>query len=179
MGCPITLLGLSNQCGLGIGGIKEIIIADRTYIGYNAPVLPDGTIGSITKRNVSDVAYRYEVAKHTAGLESTFNSDYQAGSAYHENSITVVFNKMNTIKRTEFNQLIKGDLIVVFKDGNGIWWFMGKDFPVNASTGSASTGVAAGDSNRFSVTFTDISKEPLHEVRQAAIDLLFDTSGGK
>lgn len=179
MGCPITLLGLSNQCGLGIGGIKEIIIADRTNIGYKVVPLPDGTIGTVVKRSSAHVAYRYEVSKFSSGLESTVNVDIQAGSIYHENSVTVVFNKMDTIKRREVAQLIKGDLIVIVRDGNGIYWFMGLDEPVNVSAGSASTGVAAGDSNNYTLTFTDISKDPLHEVRPVAIPLLFSTSSDK
>ena len=51
--------------------------------------------------------------------------------------------------------LALGDLIVVVKDANGLYWAFGVEEPVNASAGSAATGVARGDANQYTITLLD------------------------
>lgn len=169
MGCPIVLKGLANQCGLGMGGIKEIYVADRKDV--KTVTVSDEVITAITME-ASTKFYKYQLAKHTAGFESTLNVDHTAGSLYHETSLDFVFNKMNTAKRAEFKALSLGDLAVIALDSNGVYWYLGFDYPVNMSAGSSGTGVAAGDANQYAMTLTDISKEPPYEVSGSIVDAL-------
>lgn len=169
MGCPIVLKGLSNQCGLGIGGVKELYIADRKNV--SDVTVSDDVITAISM-SAATKFYKYQLAKHTAGFESTLNIDHQAGSIYFETALDFVFNKMSTNKRAEFKALSLGDLAVIALDSNGVYWYLGIDYPVNMSAGSSSTGVAAGDANQYTMTLTDISKESPYEVSSSIVDAL-------
>ena len=43
---------------------------------------------------------------------------------------------METAKRLEIGSLLIGNVAMIVKDGNGIYWYLGKDYPVTASAGT-------------------------------------------
>ena len=80
------------------------------------------------------------------------------------------FNRMQTTARVEVTALALADLVVIVKDANGKYWYLGKDEPVNASAGDGQTGTARGDANRYTITLQDESQEMPYEVSSSIID---------
>lgn len=147
--CTQTLAGIARDCCANQGGIREAYIGN--YI--------DGafTVASGTVTGISSAAsfYHYTFKKDTGSFTSTLNVDNANGVNYVSTEINFVFSRMETLKRIEMAALALGDLIVVVKDANGKFWAFGVEEPVNASAGSAETGVARGDANQYTITLLD------------------------
>lgn len=166
MACTQTLSGLAKDCAANRGGIVEVYIANRADVA--SITLTDGKISAITMES-SKKFKAYSFAKNTGNLTSTYTLDPANGVNYVTSQLLLQFNKMETTKRVEMTALALGDLAVICKDANGIYWYLGYDEPVNASAGDGQTGTARSDSNRYTITLEDTSNELPYEVLSSAI----------
>ena len=167
MSCVQTLSGLAKDCNSNMGGILEALIAP--FDDVTAITITDGVISAITLAS-SKKFKKYNFAKNTGNLTSTYNIDPASGVRYVTSDLLLQFNRMETTKRVEITALAMSDLVVIVKDANGKYWYLGKDEPVNASAGDGQTGTARGDANRYSITLQDTSLEMPYEVSDSIID---------
>ena len=166
MSCIQTLSGLAKDCSANMGGIVEVLIAN--YEDVTAVTLTSGVISAITMATSAKFK-RYAFAKNTGSLTSTYNIDAASGVKYVTSELLLQFNRMETTKRVELTALALGDLVVICRDSNGIYWYLGKDEPVNASAGDGQTGTAKSDANRYTITLQDNSQEMPLEVDSTII----------
>lgn len=152
-----TLAGLAMDCETSKGGIKKVWIATEDP----KPTVTDGVIKGFD--NTTDW-YAYNFKKNTGSMTSTLNVDVANGVNYVSTEATMVFSKMNTIKRLEMQGLAVNDMWVIVLDANGIYWYLGYDEPVNSSAGSGETGTAKTDGNKYSITLLDESETFPYEV---------------
>lgn len=167
MSCVQTLSGLARDCSANMGGIIEALIAP--FDDVTAVTLTDGVISAITMAS-SKKFKKYNFNKNTGNLTSTYNIDPASGVRYVTSDLLLQFNRMETTKRVEITALAMSDLVVIVKDANGKYWYLGKDEPVCASAADAQTGTARGDVNRYSITLQDTSLEMPYEVSGSIID---------
>ena len=169
MSCTQTLSGLAKDCSANMGGIVEALIApydDVTAVTITSDVISAITMASGKKFKV------YHFAKNTGNLTSTYTIDPASGVKYVSSDLLLQFNRMQTTARVEITALALADLVVIVKDANGKYWYLGKDEPVNASAGDGQTGTARGDANRYTITLHDESKEMPYEVSDSIIESL-------
>lgn len=152
-----------------MGGIVEVLIANHADVSSVA--VSDGMIGTITMAQSAKFK-RYNFAKNTGSLTSTYTLDPASGVKYVTTDLLLQFNRMETSKRVEITALALGDLVVICKDANGKYWYLGKDEPVNASAGDGQTGTARSDANRYTITLEDNSLEMPFEVDASIVDAL-------
>lgn len=169
MPCTQTLSGLVKDCAANMGGIVEVLIANHADVSSVA--VSDGMISTITMAQSAKFK-RYNFAKNTGSLTSTYTLDPASGVKYVTTDLLLQFNRMETSKRVEITALALGDLVVICKDANGKYWYLGKDEPVNASAGDGQTGTARSDANRYTITLEDNSLEMPFEVDAAIVDAL-------
>lgn len=169
MPCTQTLSGLVKDCAANMGGIVEVLIANHADVSSVA--VSDGMIGTITMAQSAKFK-RYNFAKNTGSLTSTYTLDPASGVKYVTTDLLLQFNRMETSKRVEITALALGDLVVICKDANGKYWYLGKDEPVNASAGDGQTGTARSDANRYTITLEDNSLEMPFEVDASIVDAL-------
>ena len=167
MSCIQTLSGLARDCAANMGGILEVMIANRDDV--TAVTIESGIISAITMA-ASAKFKQYYFNKNTGNLTSTYNLDPASGVRYVTSELLLQFNRMETTKRVEMTALALGDLAVIVKDANGKYWYLGKDEPVNASAGDGQTGTARGDANRYTITLQDESQEMPYEVSDSIIE---------
>lgn len=160
MACSQTLAGLCRTCQPSKGGIVEVYIANHTDV---TPSLGEGKISGVTVASGASF-YKYEFRRNTGSLTSTLNVDAAAGTSYVTSELILQFSKMDTQKRIEIAALSLGDLAVIVKDANGIYWYLGYNAPVNASAGTGQTGTNAGDGNFYQITLSDESDSYPYEV---------------
>lgn len=163
MACSITLKGIQKDCKHNIGGIRKVWIA--AYVN-GAATVDAGKISAIS--NVADFK-GYEFSKNTASMTSTLNKDLTNGTSYVSTEVVLQFNRMETEKRLEVETLSIGDLQIIVKDNNGMYWFLGNDAPVEASAGTGQTGAAKADGNFYNLTFTDESFEYPYEILDTVV----------
>jgi len=169
MPCTQTLSGLVKDCAANMGGIVEVLIANHADVSSVA--VSDGMISTITMAQSAKFK-RYNFAKNTGSLTSTYTLDPASGVKYVTTDLLLQFNRMETSKRVEITALALGDLVVICKDANGKYWYLGKDEPVNASAGDGQTGTARSDANRYTITLEDNSLEMPFEVDASIVDAL-------
>lgn len=169
MPCIQTLSGLTRDCSSNMGGIVEALIAN--FDDVTGVTVSDGIINTISMASAAKFK-RYSFAKNTGSLTSNYNIDAASGVKYVTTDLLLQFNRMETAKRVEITALALGDLVVIVKDANGKYWYLGKDEPVNASAGDGQTGTARGDANRYTITLQDESKEMPYEVDSSIVDAL-------
>ena len=166
MPCLQTLSGLARDCAPNMGGIVEALIAN--FDDVSSVEITEGQISTISMAGTAKF-HRYSFAKNTGSLTSTYNLDSASGNKYVTSDLLLQFNRMETQKRVEISALALGDLVVIVKDANGKYWYLGKDEPVTASAGDGNTGTARSDANRYTITLQDESAEMPYEVLPSII----------
>ena len=169
MACNQTLSGLAKDCSPSMGGIVEALIANKEDI--SSIMVSTNMITAITM--VSSAKFKkYAFARNTGSLSSNYTIDQTTGVRYVASDLVLMFNRMETAKRVEISALAQNDLVVIVKDANGKYWFLGYDEPVNATAGDGLTGTARGDRNGYSITLQDNSLEMPYEVDADIVDAL-------
>ena len=169
MACNQTLSGLVKDCSPSMGGITEVLLANREDV--SAVTADTGKVTEITMASSAKFK-KYTFARNTGSMTSTYTIDQASGVRYVTTDLLLQFNRMETAKRVEISALAVNDLVAIVKDANGIYWYLGYDEPVNASAGDGQTGTARGDANRYTITLQDNSKEMPMEVDSTIVAAL-------
>ena len=169
MACNQTLSGLVKDCSPSMGGITEVLLANREDV--SSVTAETGKVTEITMASSAKFK-KYSFARNTGSMTSTYTIDQASGVKYVTTDLLLQFNRMETAKRVEISALAVNDLVAIVKDANGIYWYLGYDEPVNASAGDGQTGTARGDANRYTITLQDNSKEMPMEVDSTIIAAL-------
>ena len=152
-----TLSGLAVGCKDSIGGIKKVWFAPA---GVQTSVSQ-----SVLTINASDIdKFKvYELRRATSSMTSTLNTSETSGNSF-TTELTLQFLKQETSKRLEVMALFMNELVGVVKDGNGKYWYLGYDYPLEATAGTAETGTAMTDLNGYNLTISDSSIELPYEI---------------
>ena len=157
MACSITLSGIERDCEPNAGGIKRVLIAPYADVASWAIDADSGLIDTITMETGKyfyEYYQRYGVANYSGTPSFNEDGDYVG----EDGTLTLVFAKMGVEKRTEVEALRAQDLVVIFQDGNGNWWYLGADNPVNRNGGDTATGTAQTDRNGYTVQLHSADK---------------------
>lgn len=149
--CSAVLKGLCSDCASSVGGIKKVWIANYVDDAYTV------SEGEVTGISTSVTWYEYAIRKNTGSFTSTLNKDEVNGTNYVSTEISLVFNKMETVKRIEMSALALTSMLVVVEDENGTKFAFGANRPVITTAGGGETGTAKGDANKYTITLTDES----------------------
>ena len=180
MACTSYLQGFSTSCGSNLASIKKMWIgafesADFTFnyqmTDDETPVQVLDADGHPIIESVATATLKADVDPQTAGnqpaeawvefgfkkntgemtSEMTRNDN---GSFYFTNGANLVFAKQDQGKRLALQATAAGECSMIILDSNGIYWLIGAENAVTASTLSATTGVAVGDANQYTITLS-------------------------
>ena len=176
MACKsFALSGIGKQCRNNTGGIKEVYIAKASDITKVSLNTEESQIASITMDTAAKFR-TYLFNRGTASMTSTAASDVTIGTFSVATELALQFSKMETSKRLEIMALCLEDVVVIVKDFNGKYWYLGYDFPVEASAATGVTGTNQSEFNGYTVTLTDTSTEFPFEVPADIIEGLVQTA---
>lgn len=159
MACSQTLAGLVRDCAPNAGGIRYVWIANAADIDV-VDMVDASTISGFEMDGAKKFK-EYAFARNAASLTSTWQVNADNGTKYVDNDLLLVFNRMDTVKRTEIMALMGAEIVIVAEDMNGKRWCLGANAggpvtdPVvgSVSTGDGLTGTARADRNGYSITF--------------------------
>ena len=152
-----TLSGIAVGCKDSIGGIKKAWFAP-----YGVSVTVEDNVLKIAPEGITSFK-AYNFRKATGSMTSTLNTSETAGNSF-TTEVTLQFLKQETSKRLEIMGLLMTELVGVIKDGNNRYWYIGYDYPVEGSAGTAETGTAMTDLNGYNITIRDNSIELPYEI---------------
>ena len=171
MACSLnTLAGIAGSCENSMCGIIEVYI--NHFDQVEEGTVTSDKISAITLKASGEKFHVYNFKRNTGSLTSTFTIDPANGVNFVTSDLTLVFAKQDTAKRIEISALALDDLVVIVKDANGRFWYLGYDEPVQASAATAQTGTARTDGNSYNITLQDTSLKLPYEVDEAAIATL-------
>lgn len=168
MACSQLLTGIKNDCSRSIGGLATVFIAN--YDDVKSVTDKDGKIVKI-EMNDDKKFFKFEFRRNTASMTSTLNVDATNGNSV-STDVELSFIRQETAKRLAVSALSVGEVAMIVKDANGLYWYLGKDLAVTASAGGAESGTAYTDGNRYTITLQDNSIDYPYEVKVEA-----ETSG--
>jgi hypothetical protein len=167
MSCFITS-GEALGCSDSIGGIKKVYIvggATGEVTGYTYNV--DGAITGATSA-AGTTLYGFELKRNTSSLTQNVTKSYENGTVYFEQVLEVVLFKYDQEKRDKMKVLAQNDnLQIVAVDQNDVQYLLGQVNKSYLSGGAATSGLALGDRNGFSLTFTAQEAEPARVIEGA------------
>jgi len=165
MSC-ILASGMARDCSDSLGGIEEILIAERDNV--TAFTLSNHEISAITQAGSSSF-FRYNLKKESGSLTSTATVDQTAGTSFYDNVLAFTINKLTAAKTNEIKMLMLARLAVIVKDNNGKFWGLGFDQFAEGSALVAQTGQAFGDPNQYQIELMDKSQLPCYEVQASVV----------
>lgn len=168
MSCTITKSRVL-PCRDSVGGVKNIYFADYGELTEGAGFGTD-TDGVITAWATADNPsfYKYEV-KNSSSLEQAITTSTENGTAYYEQTITVVLPKQTPQSQQQVESIVKGRPHVVVEDNNGNFLLAGLKFGCNVTGGSISTGTAMGDLSGYNLTITGMEPLPAYFVTSTLV----------
>ena len=168
MSCSLnTLAGIAGACESNQGGIIEVYINHFDQI--DEVTVTSDKITAIALKSSGEKFHKYNFKRNTGSLTSTYTIDPANGVSFVTSDLALVFAKQDTVKRIEISALALDDLVVIVKDANLRYWYLGKDEPVQASAAAAQTGTARTDGNSYTITLQDTSLTLPYEVDASAI----------
>lgn len=154
-----TLKGITNDCATSKGGIREVYIAD-----WAKDLFTLGETSETVESLKADAKfYKFFIKKNTSSFTSTATIDLANGVNYVSTELNLVFTRQETSKRVEMSALLLNDVACLVVDSNNKVWVMGLESPVNATSATAESGVAASDGNKYNITLTDESSTFMYE----------------
>lgn len=157
-------------CDIGSGGIgKECYIIELNNI--SSVTESSGTLTAITKAT-GKVFRKYQLVQDTANFEESLVGNKPNGTLFYSQKGTIIINKQQVAVRNEILLLAKNFISIVIKDNNDTYRLFGRVTGLGLTGGSATTGVAWGDRNGYTLEFTGNERELAPFVSDAVIATL-------
>jgi hypothetical protein len=171
--CVQSLKGISLDCASSMGGIKAVYLANFDDV---KKVALDTSGEKITGFTMTEgVKFKaYQFRKNTGSMTSTLTADESTGLNYVTTEVSLVFTKMETVKRIEMTALAQAQLAVIVLDSNGVYWYTTMDDYASATTGTGETGTSKGDRNAYGLTLTSENNTYPFEVDASAIETIIE-----
>ena len=180
MACLLTS-GIAKGCRDNSGGIKRVLIANKSKVSSIAPAqgavgTPEdtGVITSITMASASDYFYEFVPNKMSSNWVENIQSNLQNGTIGYEQVLTLMFAKNEAAKRNQIKLLGQAEVVVMVEDYNNKYWMLGEINGMELSGGNSGSGTALTDMNGWNITLTGMEHEPAREVDSTIVDALID-----
>ena len=167
----ITLKGIPRDCNPNMGGIQKVWMILKSDI-TNDP-RPEQGMDKITELTVAEGEGKvnaFEFRKGAASMTSNLQKDDTNGSYFWLTDLVMNFQRMETSKRAAIMALTLAEACAIVQDANGIYWFLGLDEYLGATAGTAETGTAKTDANKYSITLQDSSLELPYEIEKTVAE---------
>ena len=154
MACELTT-GFTLGCLEGIGGVKEILVANYT--------LPSGAdfMSGVTFSVTGEVdglptatIYRYVPFRNSGTYVETVTKSLENGTLFFSQEVGWTFGKLNQDMRNEFLNVAKAKMIVFVRTNDDQILLVGTTEGSQLTAGTVQSGAAKGDLMGYQVTTT-------------------------
>lgn len=166
MACnSVSLATIDARCDTSIGGIKEILIAQRDDVKMSEITInSDGLITNIecvTGKKFEKWQFRKNTGSYTSNLET----DPAIGNSSITTDVALQFSRAEAGKRLNIQSAINASAVVLIHDMYDQYLFLGLDNDVNITACTMQSGTANSDLSGFTLTFQDVAQELPHFVK--------------
>ena len=148
------------KCKDKIGGIKTIFIANHDL--FATGVLIDGNVPSSGEVSGLPTAtlMRYELSQAAGDFVETITSSVENGTVFWNQVVNISLMQLTAADRLELANVAQTRLMLFVLDNNDNIWMIGQYDSAELTAGTAATGMAKGDANGYTLTFTATEKLP-------------------
>ncbi len=171
MACSNLTAGFTLDCHDSQGGLEAIFIGNGPVESITET---SGVISAITVGGSAMVPadfFEFQVPRQTSSLTETVTPSQENGTITFEQSVTMLFNKMEADKRNQLLLMAEAtSMVVVAKDSNGKYWSIGIERGAYLTSSSNTSGTAYADRNGYEMVISGMEKFPMYEVDGAIVE---------
>ena len=160
MACELTA-GFALDCKDSIGGIKAIYL--QQHADFLSGVTIDATSEEVDALPTASI-YKYICPKHTGSFTEEVASSVENGTIFYTQTVNATFFKLSALRRKQLDLVGKNRLVVFVQDNNDNIWMVGRMDGAEVTAASTATGVAKGDLNGYTITFTAEEKSKAYRL---------------
>ena len=167
MACDIIDTGRTEACKDGVGGIRNLYVANFDSTIYDTATIDvDGVITALA--SAVDV-YKFEVRGDSNTFDESNENSRDAGTSFWTQSGTFALKKQDAPSQQMLKLLSYGRPHIIIEDYNGNFRIAGYQNGCEVSVGTT-TGGAMGDMNGYNLTFEGKEKSPALFIDSAIMD---------
>ena len=152
-----TTANVCKGCRDSVGGIKQVYIVAGCVTG----VTENGDQEILTVGAVSGTVYTYQVEKNTSNFVENIQASLENGTVVYNQQVNLVFLKLQQSTRNQIKLLAQNTNMKVFVETNeGSIFYLGEDFGMALSSGTAESGTVFSDRNGYTLLLEGFEKEP-------------------
>jgi len=171
MSCSNITSGFTLDCNDSQGGIEKIFIANgpTESITESNGVVTAITVGGAAL-TPSDF-FVFETPRQTSTANENVTISQENGTVTYEQSVTMMFNKMEAAKRNQLLLMAEAtSMVVVAKDNNGKYWSIGLERGAYTTSATVTSGTAYGDKSGYEITISGLEASPMYEVTGTIVE---------
>jgi len=170
MACDIIDSGRTEACKDGVGGVRNLYVANFDATLYDTATV---TLDEITALATAVDVYKFEVRGDSNTFEETNENSRDNGTSYFVQSGTFSLKKQDVASTRLLKLMSFGRPHIIVEDYNGNFRLAGFQNGCEVSVGTT-TGGAMGDLNGYNITFEGMEKAPASFIDSTIMD---DASG--
>lgn len=152
-----TTANVCKGCRDSVGGIKQVYIVAGCVTG----VTENGDQEILTVGATGGTVYTYQVEKNTSNFVENIQASLENGTVVYNQQVNLVFLKLQQSTRNQIKLLAQNTNMKVFVETNeGSIFYLGEDFGLALSSGTAESGTAFADRNGYTLLLEGFEKEP-------------------
>jgi hypothetical protein len=168
-----TTANVCKGCRDAVGGIKQVYIVAGCVTG----VTENGDQEILTVGAVSGTVYTYQVEKNTSNFVENIQASLENGTVVYNQQVNLVFLKLQQSTRNQIKLLAQNTNMKVFVETNeGSIFYLGEDFGMALSSGTAESGTAFADRNGYTLLLEGFEKEPAKKLANSLSSTLVGLS---
>ena len=157
--CASITSGLNGtSCTPNPGGVSEIYLCNFTALTFASST--GGTVSGLTGSTgatSTPAFYTYSFRRNTCNAQEDLTKDLATGSSFITQTITIVLDHKDKVKRDELSLLNNALVAVIAKHSDGTYWLYGHGLGtvgdgMYVTTNVSQTGTAKADANGYTVT---------------------------
>lgn len=143
----------------GLGKLYMMTFADAQNITGTDKIYTTAISGLISEIGVKTGKMFVDIAllQSTAGLNEELTKNLQTGTAFLTRTLTTVVQGLSTENRAWVDNVINQPVIAIVKTRSGSYFAAGLDGEMELATLAGGTGIAEGDLQGYTLTFTGVS----------------------
>jgi hypothetical protein len=165
-----NLAGIAIDCD-NIGGVSAIYVADVADV-TGVTIGTGDTVTAIAMESAKKFK-QYAFRRGNASATSTGSRDDKAGTSYFTTEVNMTFNRQDSLKRKELNELFKKQVYVIIKHNTGQFQLIGYDLSVGgysaATTLTSATGAEMAEANNYNLVLSAMTSQLPNHVDAAAV----------
>jgi len=153
MACELTT-GFTLGCLEGIGGVKEVLIANYTLPGgadFMSGVTYDAVTGEVSALPTATI-YRYVPFRNSGTYVETINKSLENGTLFFSQEVGWTFGKLSQDMRNEFLNVAKAKMIVFVRTNDDQILLVGAGEGSQLTAGTVQSGAQKADLMGYQVT---------------------------